>query len=166
MRRDWAPYGADRLVDLVRRGYFTDVSLFRKNRWIVQFGPASMTDPWRFAFGVIDGTKESFMKQYESFRKQFESFKEQLEYVREHFEHILDYLWWPFSQRSHPPPTTACRGLRLAPAVPRRPPLLGPERRGVHGAVPFTVSWEWATEAPRGKTEGWRTTARVVARAR
>eukprot|EP00242_Pyramimonas_sp_CCMP2087_P003300 CAMPEP_0198229234 /NCGR_PEP_ID=MMETSP1445-20131203/114018_1 /TAXON_ID=36898 /ORGANISM="Pyramimonas sp., Strain CCMP2087" /LENGTH=276 /DNA_ID=CAMNT_0043909685 /DNA_START=199 /DNA_END=1029 /DNA_ORIENTATION=- len=38
MRRDWAPYGADRFIDLVRRGYFTDVSLFRKNPWIVQFG--------------------------------------------------------------------------------------------------------------------------------
>eukprot|EP00241_Pyramimonas_parkeae_P006533 CAMPEP_0114229850 /NCGR_PEP_ID=MMETSP0058-20121206/3141_1 /TAXON_ID=36894 /ORGANISM="Pyramimonas parkeae, CCMP726" /LENGTH=334 /DNA_ID=CAMNT_0001340981 /DNA_START=149 /DNA_END=1153 /DNA_ORIENTATION=- len=38
MRSDWAPLGAARFVDLVERGFFTDVALFRKNPWIVQFG--------------------------------------------------------------------------------------------------------------------------------
>jgi len=34
----WAPHGARRFVALVRAGYFTDIGLFRRNHWIVQFG--------------------------------------------------------------------------------------------------------------------------------
>ena len=37
----WAPLGAKRFVDLVRAGFFTDIALFRRNHWIVQFGAVS-----------------------------------------------------------------------------------------------------------------------------
>ena len=37
----WAPHGAKRFVDLVRAGFFTDIGLFRRNNWIIQFGAVS-----------------------------------------------------------------------------------------------------------------------------
>mmetsp|Transcript_11390 Transcript_11390/g.15520 ORF Transcript_11390/g.15520 Transcript_11390/m.15520 type:complete len:255 (+) Transcript_11390:174-938(+) len=38
MRRDWAPIGSARFLDLVESGYYTNICMFRKNKWIVQFG--------------------------------------------------------------------------------------------------------------------------------
>mmetsp|Transcript_2402 Transcript_2402/g.3336 ORF Transcript_2402/g.3336 Transcript_2402/m.3336 type:complete len:256 (+) Transcript_2402:179-946(+) len=38
IHRDWSPYGADRFIDLMDRGYYNGVGLFRKNHWIIQFG--------------------------------------------------------------------------------------------------------------------------------
>lgn len=34
----WSPKGAERFLDLVDRGYYNDIPLFRKNRYIMQFG--------------------------------------------------------------------------------------------------------------------------------
>eukprot|EP00924_Labyrinthula_sp_SR-Ha-C_P009850 snap_masked-scaffold_21-processed-gene-1.9-mRNA-1 protein AED:0.18 eAED:0.19 QI:0/0/0/1/1/1/2/0/260 len=34
----WSPHGVHRYVDLIATGYFTNISLFRKNHHIVQFG--------------------------------------------------------------------------------------------------------------------------------
>eukprot|EP00959_Pyramimonas_sp_CCMP1952_P299482 6263895-Pyramimonas_sp.AAC.1 len=47
---EWAPNGAARFVDLVTRGYFLDIALFRKNPWIVQFGAVQHPQSARFAF--------------------------------------------------------------------------------------------------------------------
>lgn len=34
----WSPRGADRFLDLIDRGYYSDIGLFRKNRYILQYG--------------------------------------------------------------------------------------------------------------------------------
>eukprot|EP00037_Helgoeca_nana_P011522 m.103608 g.103608 ORF g.103608 m.103608 type:complete len:279 (+) comp20885_c0_seq5:112-948(+) len=49
VRFDWAPNGAQRYMDLVHSGFWTNISLFRMNKWIVQFGAdkKSRPGPWQ-----------------------------------------------------------------------------------------------------------------------
>jgi peptidyl-prolyl cis-trans isomerase A (cyclophilin A) len=38
LRADWSPRGAQRVLELVRKGFFTDIGFFRVNKWITQYG--------------------------------------------------------------------------------------------------------------------------------
>ena len=61
--RDWAPSGADRLYNLVRIGYFTDVAFFRViDGFMVQFGihgDPAVNRKWRTASIRDDAVKQS-----------------------------------------------------------------------------------------------------------
>ncbi|MEQ9325231.1 MAG: peptidylprolyl isomerase [Polyangiaceae bacterium] len=64
--RDWAPYGADRFYNLVKIGYFDDVSFFRAVKgFVVQFGihgDPEVNKAWREANITPDEVKESNKK--------------------------------------------------------------------------------------------------------
>ncbi|HHH30049.1 MAG TPA: hypothetical protein ENK57_17125 [Polyangiaceae bacterium] len=64
--RDWAPHGADRFYNLVKIGYFDDVSFFRAVKgFVVQFGihgDPEVNKAWRNANIEPDDVKESNKK--------------------------------------------------------------------------------------------------------
>ena len=63
VHREWAPQGADRLYNLVKAGYFTDIAFFRAiDGFMVQFGihgDPSMATAWREARITDDPVTET-----------------------------------------------------------------------------------------------------------
>mmetsp|Transcript_27503 Transcript_27503/g.72285 ORF Transcript_27503/g.72285 Transcript_27503/m.72285 type:complete len:295 (-) Transcript_27503:3189-4073(-) len=49
VRPDWSRHGAKRYLDLVHSGFWTNITFFRMNKWIVQFGAdqKSREGPWQ-----------------------------------------------------------------------------------------------------------------------
>jgi peptidyl-prolyl cis-trans isomerase A (cyclophilin A) len=66
VERDWAPRGADRLYNLVKIGYFTDVAFFRAiDGFMVQFGingDPKVNQAWRMAHIKDDPVRKSNTK--------------------------------------------------------------------------------------------------------
>jgi peptidyl-prolyl cis-trans isomerase A (cyclophilin A) len=73
VHRDWAPIGADRLYNLVKNGFFTDVSFFRAIAgFMVQFGMSpspAITKAWQHAAIKDDPVKQSNLRGYVTFAK-------------------------------------------------------------------------------------------------
>jgi len=73
VHRDWAPLGADRFYNLVRAGYFTDVSFFRGiPNFMVQFGMSpkpAVTQVWENANIKDDPVKQSNKRGFLTFAK-------------------------------------------------------------------------------------------------
>src|ERR1035438_2070293 len=71
VHRDWAPNGADRLYNLVKNGFFTDVSFFRAIQgFMVQFGLSpspAITKAWHTATLKDDPVKQSNKRGYVTF---------------------------------------------------------------------------------------------------
>jgi peptidyl-prolyl cis-trans isomerase A (cyclophilin A) len=71
VHRDWAPNGADRFYNLVKNGYFTDVSFFRAiSGFMVQFGISpspAITKAWHATNLKDDPVKEHNQRGYVTF---------------------------------------------------------------------------------------------------
>ena len=71
VHRDWAPNGADRFYNLVKNGFFTDVSFFRAIQgFMVQFGISPsppISKAWHTATLKDDPVKESNKRGYVTF---------------------------------------------------------------------------------------------------
>jgi peptidyl-prolyl cis-trans isomerase A (cyclophilin A) len=71
VHRDWAPNGADRFYNLVRNGFFTDVSFFRAiPGFMVQFGISpnpALSKAWEHADIKDDPVKQSNKRGYLTF---------------------------------------------------------------------------------------------------
>lgn len=73
VHRDWAPNGADRFYNLVKNGFFTDVSFFRAiPGFMIQFGLSpspAITRAWHTATLKDDPVKQSNKPGYVTFAK-------------------------------------------------------------------------------------------------
>ena len=73
VHRDWAPIGADRFYNMVKNGFFTDVSFFRAiSGFMVQFGMSpvpAVTKAWQAVPLQDDPVKQSNARGYVTFAK-------------------------------------------------------------------------------------------------
>jgi peptidyl-prolyl cis-trans isomerase A (cyclophilin A) len=73
VHRDWAPIGADRFYNMVKNGFFTDVSFFRAIQgFMVQFGISpspAISKAWHSATLKDDPVKQSNTRGYVTFAK-------------------------------------------------------------------------------------------------
>lgn len=71
VNRDWAPHGADRLYNLVKAGYFTDIAFFRVlDEFMAQFGISgdpAVSVAWRSARIPDDKVNQSNKRGYVTF---------------------------------------------------------------------------------------------------